>query len=103
MGGAQLLKNTLNLLVIAEVFSFFRGVLSKSTMETEICQEIDFSDFESAVRFCIEYATKDEFENKRKFKEKLEQIPDNDLSFKLNKENDVHVKKIFKETTEKNI
>ena len=55
------------------------------------------------LRFCVEYATKDEFENKRKFKEKLEQIPDNDLSFKLNKENDVHVKKIFKETTEKNI
>ena len=63
--------------------------------------EIDY--LERAVsRFCVNYATADEFRQKEKIR-KQENIPNNDFHKKTNKENDIHTQKISKELEEKTI
>ena len=53
-------------------------------------------------RFCVNYATSDEFKEKEKIR-KHENIPKIDFLRKTNKGNDIHTQKIFKELDEKNI
>ena len=64
--------------------------------------EIDHREGNLFFRFCVNYATADEFRQKEKIR-KQENIPNKDFHKKANKENDIHTQKISKELEEKTI